>query len=211
MHKKRATLALSWAAFYMLILLPANAVVYAQILTQPQSVNDGGDIGDLNDVLIENAGGEFASLQTDNDSKTWITSGRWSLISIPSNSSQSNLSKVSFNATIDMVGTDNREKHQHELSDFKLVNRSIVSSDEGSVITLNGTSSIETDVGQHTDIPISVKILDNAPITLAMNTESDLINTKWIPEGGIISLWVDEDRLDDHFGHSPVYGGVRGK
>src|SRR5918997_2094091 len=53
----------------------------------------------LNNLIIEHAGGEFTSLQTDADNKTWIATGSWDLVSDPSNSTQSNSSAVQFNAT----------------------------------------------------------------------------------------------------------------
>jgi hypothetical protein len=32
---------------------------------------------------------------------------------------------------------------------------------------------------------------------------------KWIPKGGTISLLIDNPKLAEHFGSSPLYGTVR--
>jgi hypothetical protein len=161
----------------------------------------------LQNLIIEHAGGEFTSLQTDSDNKTWIATGKWDLVSDPSGTDQSN-SVVDFNATINMRGTDNSEGHEHKLSDFELTNRSTDSSNEGSTIVFNGTASIETDVGLYSDVPISIKILDEAPAIVTIDAQTNEIKPQWIPRGGTISLLIDE-RIEDHFGDTPVYGNVK--
>ncbi len=56
---------------------------------------------------------------------TWIATGDWDLIADPSKANQSNSSMISFNATIDMRGTDNSAGHEHKISEFKLTRHSI--------------------------------------------------------------------------------------
>jgi hypothetical protein len=175
--------------------------------TQQLGTN-GGESSPLGNVVIDHAGGDFTSLQTDNENKTWITSGTWDLVSDPINVNQSNSSTVNFNATIDMKGTDNSDGHKHQVSEFNLENSSIGSSDEGSVLEFNGTASIETDVGLYSDVPISIKIMDAAPAIVTIDTQTNKIQPQWIPEGGTISLSIDE-RVEDHFGKTPIYGKVR--
>lgn len=162
----------------------------------------------LTNLIIEHAGGGFTSLQEDNDNKTWITTGNWDLVSDPSNTNQSNSSVVGFNATIEMRGTDNAGGHEHKVSEFKLISSSIGSSEDGSEIIFNGTGSIETDVGLYSDVPISIKIYDQAPAIVSIDTQSNEISPQWIPDGGTVSVLIDE-RIDDHFGNTPVYGNVR--
>lgn len=161
----------------------------------------------LPNLIIEHAGGEFTSLNTDNDNKTWIVTGKWDFVSDPPGTDQSN-SDVDFNATITMKGTDNSESHDHTLSEFELTNRSIDSSNEGSTIVFNGTASIETDVGLYSDVPISIKLVDEAPAILTIDAQTNEIQPQWIPRGGTISLLIDE-RIEDHFGNTPVYGEVK--
>jgi hypothetical protein len=189
-------------------------VVYGQNVTGNMSsanmTQPSGGSSPLTDILIDHAGGGFSSLQTDADNTTWITTGSWDLISNPSNSNQSNSSAVQFNATIDMRGTDNSAGHEHEISEFKLTNSSIGSSDEGSLLRFNGTASIETDVGLYSDVPISIGIIDEGPAIISIDTQTNEIKPQWIPEGGTISILID-DRVEDHFGNTPVYGNVRGE
>ena len=162
----------------------------------------------LGDLIIDHAGGSFTSLQTDSDNRTWITTGNWDLVSQPSNANQSNSSSVIFNATVNMKGTDNSDEHEHKISEFKLTNRSIGSSEGGSEITFNGTGTIETDIGLYSDVPISIKIYDQGPAIVSIDTQTNEIKPQWIPNGGTISVLIDE-RVQDHFGNTPVYGNVR--
>ena len=162
----------------------------------------------LNNLIIEHAGGGFTSLQTDSDNKTWIATGSWDLVSDPSNAGQSNSSAVQFNATIDMRGTDNSEGHEHQILEFNLANSSIGSTNEGSSFVFNGTASIETDVGLYSDVPVSIRIIDEGPAIVSIDTQTNEITPQWIPEGGTVSVLIDE-RVQDHFGSTPVYGDVK--
>ena len=172
-----------------------------------QDINLGFD-ANLNKLKIEHVGGGFSSLQTDDDNKIWVTGGKWNLQSNPSNAS-ANSSRVDFNATIDMKGTDNSAQHVHKISDFKLDKMSVNTGDEGSVLTFNGTATIETPIGLNADVPISIKLIDSGQIFLSANSESDVVEPKWLPKGGLISLMIDDQKSKDHFGSTPVYGNVR--
>ena len=175
-------------------------------VTQPGANN--GSSSRLSDLIIDHAGGGFTSLQTDSDNKTWIATGNWDLVSQPSNANQSNSSSVVFNATVNMRGTDNSVEHEHKISEFKLTNSSIGSSEGGSEITFNGTGSIETDVGLYSDVPISIKIYDQGPAIVSIDTQTNEIKPQWIPDGGTIGVLIDE-RVQDHFGNTPVYGDIK--
>ena len=161
----------------------------------------------LQNLTIDHAGGEFTSLQVDGSNKTWITTGNWELGSNPSNVSQSD-SLVTFNATIISRGTDNSAEHEHKISEFKLLNRSISSGSQGSEIVFNGTGTVETDMGLYSDVPISIKMNDEAPAIISIDTQSNKIEPQWIPGGGTIGLLIDE-RVEDHFGNTPIYGNVK--
>ena len=174
--------------------------------TQPVASN--GSSSRLSDLIIDHAGGSFTSLQTDSDNRTWIATGNWDLVSQPSNANQSNSSSVIFNATINMKGTDNSDEHEHKISEFKLTNSSIGSSEEGSEITFNGTGTIETDIGLYSDVPISIKIYDQGPAIVSIDTQTNEIKPQWIPNGGTISVLIDE-KVQDHFGNTPVYGDIK--
>jgi hypothetical protein len=174
--------------------------------TQPDS--DDGSSTLLSNLVIEHAGGTFTSLQTDPDNKTWIATGSWDLVFEPSSSNQSNFSMTEFNATIATRGTDNSAKHEHKISEFKLNSSSIDSSEGGSEIVLNGTGSVETDVGLYTDVPLSIKIADQAPAIVSLDTQTNEIEPQWIPGGGTIGLLIDES-IQDHFGSTPIYGDIK--
>jgi hypothetical protein len=162
----------------------------------------------IDNLKIDHAGGTFTSLQTDRDNKTWIATGDWDLISDPSKANQSNSSMTSFNATINMRGTDNSAGHEHKISNFKLMRSSVGSSAEGSEFVFNGTATIETDVGLYSDVPVVVRINDEGPAIVSINTQTNEVKPQWIPQGGTISVLIDE-RVEDHFGNTPVYGDVK--
>jgi hypothetical protein len=165
------------------------------------------NVSALLEPIIENARGDFTSLQNDTDSKEWIATGKWDLFAEPSETNRSNYD-VAFNATINMKGTDNSGGHQHMISEFKLLNKSIESSNDGSVIVFNGTGSVETDVGLYTDVPMSITIHDAGPAIITVDTQTNEIQSQWIPRGGTIALLIDQ-RVEDHFGSTPVFGDVK--
>jgi hypothetical protein len=200
----------------MLIVESSSVVVYAQNATEsvpgnktipgPSNMTRNGT-SPLQNLTINHAGGEFTSLQVDADNRTWITTGNWVLISDPSIAGQSG-SLVNFNATIISRGTDNSGEHEHKISEFKLMNRSINSGSEGFEIVFNGTASVESDVGLYSDVPISIRIVDEAPAIISIDTQSNEIEPQWIPGGGTIGVLIDE-RVEDHFGNTPIYGNVK--
>jgi hypothetical protein len=177
-------------------------------ISEPDTSN--GNIPPLANLIIEHARGGFTSLQTDADNKTWVTTGDWDLASDPSVANQSNSSSVQFNATIRMKGTDNSAEHEHEVSEFKVTDSSVSSSDEGSTIVYNGTASVETDVGLYSEVPVSIRIIDGAPAIVSIDTQTNEIKPQWVPGGGTLILTIDK-RVEDHFGDTPVYGNVRGE
>ena len=198
---------------------PSSIIVYAQnagnVTSPPLTNNTGGQSNQssqsaqpIGNLIIDHAGGTFTSLQTDKDNKTWIATGDWDLVSDPSKANQSNSSVTSFNATINMRGTDNSAGHEHKISEFKLARSSVESSEEGSQFTFNGTGSVETEVGLYSDVPISIRIYDNGPAIVSIDTQTNEIKPQWIPGGGTISVLIDE-RVEDHFGNTPVYGDVK--
>jgi hypothetical protein len=183
-----------------------NGVSDNNTITSPSNTTRGS-ASPLQNLTIDHAGGVFTSLQVDTNNKTWITTGNWDLSSGPSRANLSN-STVNFNATIVSRGTDNSNEHEHKISEFKLLNSSFNSGSEGSEFFFNGTGSIETDVGLYTDVPISIKISDEAPAIISIDTQTNEIKPQWIPGGGTVGVLIDE-KIDDHFGNTSVYGSVR--
>lgn len=161
----------------------------------------------LNHLIVDHARGRFASLQSDDANTTWMATGRWDLVSNSSNGIQSNSETVQFNATIDMMQTDNADRHRDKISGLKLVNISSSSNPGGSTIVINGTATINTDNALHSDVPVSIRIIDKGQVSLVPEPTGGT-KGKWIPGGGTISLLIDK-RVQDHFGNMPVYGTVR--
>jgi hypothetical protein len=184
----------------------------AQPLPQPQQPDNStaqlaganGSLSFLNNLDIDEARGTFGSVQTDDNNKTWIATGDWDMVSDPAQNKP-----ISFNATINLVTTNNSEGHEHNINSFQLKDGSLESTAEGSTLVLNGTVSLETDDGAYTDVPISVKIIDESPITVSIGPQSNNIIYKWLPGGGLFSVWIDPEAVEDHFGNTPVYGGIR--
>ena len=187
--------------------------LFVDIYAQSGNVNSNDaqpskDIFSVQNIIIPDAKGVFSSLQTDSDNKVWMTTGKWQLVSDPSKIGQGNLSSVGFNASIDMNGIDNSNEHGHKVSDFKLAEGSIRRTTRGSIFTFNGTGSIETPLGKHPEVPISIRIIDKNPISLAMGNQTERLMPQWVPGGGIIILSIDQS-AQDHFGSTPIYGNVR--
>ena len=72
----------------------------------------------------------------------------------------------------------------------------------------NGTGTVETDVGLYSDVPMSINIIDEDPIIVSIDTQTNEIKPEWIPGGGTIGVLIDE-RVQDHFGSTPIYGGIK--
>jgi hypothetical protein len=184
--------------------------VYAQNGTvNPNGAQLSKDLFSVQNLIIPHAGGGFSSLQTDSGNKVWITTGKWDLVSDPSKIGQSNSSSVGFNASIVMRGIDNLNEHEHKMSDFKLTKGTIHSTTKGSIFTFDGTGTIETPLGIHPDVPISIKIIDKQPLSLAVDNQTQGVMPQWVPSGhGTIILSIDQS-AQDHYGNTPIYGNVR--
>jgi hypothetical protein len=185
-----------------------------QILSEDMinsSASNASSTGPINldNLYIAGAGGTFTSLQNGSDNITWITSGKWTVSADPSGEQSKNSSSIAFNATVDMVQTDNPNSHKNEISNFSFTNGSINSTDVSSTLILNGSASIDTELGSYVDVPISIKIIDKEPIIVSIDTQNNRLLPKWVPGGGTISLWIDSQKVDNHFGNTPVYGIVK--
>jgi hypothetical protein len=118
--------------------------------------------------------GAIGSLQNDRNGghPQWILTGKWNM----TNSTDS----LIFTASFTMVKLDGTVKHRHTVSSSKLI--------EGSAPTLefNGTATISDIEQSFTNVPISIKI---------MNEDA-------------ISLWINPSSTANHFGNTPIYGTV---
>ena len=165
---------------------------------------------DLSNLNITEARGSIASLQKDNNNATWITGGIWELNSRNlGDEININSGPPKFDATVNMVRPNNKDGHSHRISNFMFVDGSIYSNDKSSSLILNGTATVNTEVGSFSDTPISIIIRSNGSITSPIDKETNTINPKWTPEEGTIGVWIDPEKVQDHFGNTPLYGIVK--
>ena len=148
----------------------------------------------------EYASGTIASIQNDQDGKsTWLLSGAWKGALINIDEQQSKVDKSAstsidgnsdmtlpsavFEANFDMVMLNGSSLHQHSIYNFTLSDISMTN-DKNSVV--NGTATISMKDSPINDVPISIKILNN----------------------NVISIWTDPNKINDHFGNTPIYGQI---
>ena len=126
--------------------------------------------------------GPIAGLSEDESrSVDWIMVGNWRSNIINDTSIQNNQSSNVFNAAIEMIKPDGTARHTHTLTDFVISN---VSHPDNNSTLYNGTSTISLQAGPATDIPTSIlKSNDN-----------------------VITLNIDPESVDNHFGKLPIYG-----
>jgi len=80
-----------------------------------------------------------------------------------------------------MVKLDGTSKHNHTVSDFKITGKPQTS---GNSTAFNGTSTVTMKEGPVTNVPTSIKLLDNS----------------------VITMWFDPTKVENHFGNTPIYG-----
>jgi len=148
----------------------------------------------------EYAGGTIASIQNDQDGMhTWLLSGAWkgAIINIDEQQSKvdksastsidgnsdMNLPSAVFEANFDMVMLNGSSLHQHSIYNFTLLDIS-KTNDKNSIV--NGIAKISIRDNPINDVPISIEILNN----------------------NVISIWTDPNKINDHFGNTPIYGQI---
>jgi hypothetical protein len=132
--------------------------------------------------------GTISSIQNDeNGIPAWVVSGHWksNLASNQSTSSSqgnaTSYSGSSFDAQVEMVRLDGSEAHTHTITNFVLSN---ISQPSNMTKVFNGTSTASLREGPVTDIPTSIKVMDDK----------------------VISIWLDPSKVDNHYGNTPIYG-----
>ena len=143
--------------------------------------------------------GTIASLQNDeNGNPTWIVSGLWegsltnktqdgggnqSTATANASTTTANLPNATLNSKFNMVMTNGSAMHDHEVYDFTLTD---ISMPDNSTTVYNGTATITMTQGPVSDVPISIKAMDD----------------------DAVSIWVDPTKLDNHFGNTPIFGVI---
>ena len=121
--------------------------------------------------------------QDNNGTIDWVLSGVWRASLPNATDASSNTNSSSFNAAIEMIRPDGTGKHTHTVTDFTLLNST--QSDTNSTF-YNGTSTVSLAKGPALDIPTSVTLSNKS----------------------IISIWLDPESVDHHFGDSHTIFGI---
>ena len=133
--------------------------------------------------------GTIASLQNDrNGNPTWIVSGLYKgSVSVHNETedgaAKSSLPNATLNAKFSMVMTNGSAMHEHSIYDFTLTDMSMPNN---STTVYNGTATITMRQGPVTDVPVSIKAMDN----------------------NAISVWIDPTKIQNHFGNTPIFGTI---
>jgi hypothetical protein len=149
----------------------------------------------------EYASGTIASIQNDKDGMpTWLLSGAWQDAIINTDEQQSTVDKSAFSTSIngdsdmnlpnaifeanfDMVMLNGSSLHQHSIYNFTLLDISLTNDNN---YLVNGTATISMKDSPINDVQISIKTLNN----------------------NVISIWTDPNKINDHFGNTPIYGQI---
>ena len=133
--------------------------------------------------------GTIASLQNDeNGNPIWIVSGLYkgSLSmnnKIQDGAATGSLPNATLNSKFNMVMTNGSAMHNHEIYDFTLTDMSMPNN---STTVFNGTATITMRQGPVTNVPVSIKAMDN----------------------NAVSIWVDPIKIQNHFGNTPIFGTI---
>ena len=133
--------------------------------------------------------GTIASLQNDkNGNPTWIVSGLYKGSVSMHNETEhgaatGSLPNATLNAKFSMVMTNGSAMHEHRIYDFTLTDMSMPNN---STTVYNGTATITMRQGPVTDVPMSIKAMDN----------------------NAISVWIDPTKIQNHFGNTPIFGTI---
>jgi hypothetical protein len=130
--------------------------------------------------------GSIDSIQNDKSGKpAWILSGFWKTNLI--NQSQTNSENASagaiFNTSFRMIMTNGSGMHTHTITNFVLKNKSMPNK---TTTVFNGTASASMREGIVTNIPISIKVMNNS----------------------VISIWLDPAKVKNHYGDTPIFGVI---
>ena len=121
--------------------------------------------------------------QDNNGTIDWVLAGVWRA-SLPNATDTSfDTNSSSFNAAIEMIRPDGTGRHTHTITDFTLLNSS--QSDTNSTF-YNGTSTVSLAKGPALDIPTSIALSNKSAI----------------------SIWLDPESVDHHFGDSHTIFGI---
>lgn len=115
----------------------------------------------------------------ENGNPVWIVSGIWKT-NLSNQTQATNNNSTVFDASFEMIKTDGTSKHTHTVTNFVLAD----TSNQNNHTVFNGTGTISMPQGPVTEVPISIKVVNN--------------------NLGIIN--IGPNKIDNHFGTEPLYG-----
>ncbi len=120
-------------------------------------------------------------VENENEEPLWIIAGTFKSNLVTSNQTQPGNNSTVYNANLEMIKPDGTAKHTHTLTNFVLTDIA----NQNNATLFNGTGTISMPDTPFTDVPISIKIMNNKNL-------------------GII--YIDPTKVDNHFGNTPIYG-----
>jgi hypothetical protein len=120
-------------------------------------------------------------VENENGEPLWIIGGTFKSNLITSNQTQPGSNSTVYNANLEMIKPDGTAKHTHTLTNFVLTDIA----NQNNATLFNGTATISMPDTPFTDVPISIKVMNNKNL-------------------GII--YTDPTKVDNHFGTKPIYG-----
>lgn len=125
------------------------------------------------------ANGAIASLQNEQGTPAWITSGTWKLT--VQQSEDLSIKNAVFRAAFAMVKLDGTAGHKHTISDFKLSSWSA----DDTTKTFDGTVTVTLRDGPMRNVPVKITIMNGASVSIKIDP-------------AVVS----------HFGDTAIYGTV---
>ena len=125
-------------------------------------------------------GRSIGIVENENGEPLWIIAGTFKS-NLSSNQTQPGNNSTVFNANLEMIKPDGTAKHTHTLTDFVLTDIA----NQNNATLFNGTAIISMPDTPFTDVPISIKIMNNKNLGI---------------------LYIDPTKVDNHFGTKPIYG-----
>ena len=119
-------------------------------------------------------------VENENGEPLWIIGGTFKSNLITSNQTQPGSNSTVYNANLEMIKPDGTAKHTHTLTNFVLTDIA----NQNNATLFNGTVTISMPDTPFTDVPISIKVMNNKNL-------------------GII--YIDPTKVDNHFSWIYVY------
>jgi hypothetical protein len=132
--------------------------------------------------------GTVASIQSGETrpAPTWILSGHWATNMVNKTKEDFNQTNpAKFDAWFSMVLLNGSARHKHNILNFSLTDVK----DENKTVSYSGLSTVSLRAGPAKDVPTEIKIYND----------------------NVISIWFNPEKVNNHFGQSPIYGIVLDK